>query len=156
MRLFIVASFLVAFVLALIPMGIEWRWFRPEFVVLLVIYWSMFTPQHFGLGSAWLAGLMQDIIELSPLGFNAIGMLLISYISFLVYQRIRSYRLWHQAGWVFVLVGVFQLFSNWLGGFFDKAADSPIFLIPAVLSGFLWPLLVVSLNRMTLRLRLVQ
>ena len=156
MRWLIGLSFLLAFVLMVIPVGFQWRSYRPEFVVLLVIYWSMFSPQHFGLASAWLAGLFQDLLELAPLGLNAMGMLLISYISFLVYQRIRNYVVWHQAAWIFVLVGVFQLFSNWLGGFIGRTIDAPLFLVAALLSALIWPLLVISMGRIVIRFRLSQ
>lgn len=138
------------------PMSADLRWFRPEFVVLLVIYWSMYAPQHFGLGAVWLVGLCQDLLELSFLGLNAIGMLLIAYIMHLVYQRLRNYVFWHQALWVFVLVGVFQLFSNWLSGLLGYSANSPIFLLSAIVSGLLWPFLVIVLGRLQLYFRLIQ
>jgi rod shape-determining protein MreD len=156
MRALIGFSFLIAFILMVIPIEFEWRWFRPEFIVLLVIYWSMFAPQYFGLIAAWSMGLIQDLLEFSPLGFNALGMMVIAYISHLVYQRIRNYLLWHQALWVFVLVGVFQVFSNWIGGFMGKSVSSPVFLIAAAISAFLWPLLVVIFGRLMVRFRLIQ
>ena len=154
MKALISLTLVVAAVLMVIPLGFQWRWCRPEFLVLLVIYWSMFTPQHFGLLSAWCVGLFQDLLELTALGFNALGMLLISYSAYLVYQRIRHYVLWHQALWIFVLVGAFQLFSNWLGGFFGNTVDRPLFLIAAVLSACIWPFLVVFMGRLTIRWRL--
>lgn len=155
MRTFIVISFLVAFILSVTSFGYQWRWFRPEFTLLLLIYWSMFAPEYFGLLSAWCVGLAMDLLALYPLGFHAMGTLLVSYIAFSIYRRIRNYILWHQAVWVFLLVAVFQLFSNWLGGFFGKAVDSLIFLIPAFLSALLWPLLVVVLGRLRIQFHLV-
>lgn len=148
MKALIAASFIVAFTLMVIPMSPDLRWCRPEFIVLLVIYWTMYAPQHFGLGTVWLLGLFQDVLELSLLGLNAIGMLLIAYILHMVYQRLRNYVFWHQALWVFVLVGVFQLFSNWLSGFMGYSASSPVFLLSAVFSGLLWPFLVILLGRL--------
>ncbi|MFT6791093.1 MAG: rod shape-determining protein MreD [Cellvibrionaceae bacterium] len=154
MKALIIISFLVAFLLSTVHFDYQWRWFRPEFAVLLLIYWSMFAPQHFGLISAWLVGLIMDLISLYPLGFHALGALLISYISFLVYRRISNYVFWHQAVWVFVLVATYKLFSNWLGGFFDKTIDSPVFLVSAVFSALLWPLLVALLNHVQTYFRL--
>lgn len=156
MKTLIITCFLVAFVFMVVPMEGLWRWARPEFVVLLVIYWSIYAPQHFGLGAAWLAGLCQDVLELSLLGLNAIGMLLIVYILHMVYQRLRNYVFWHQALWVFVLVGVFQLFSNWLNGLAGHSADTPLFLISAFISGLVWPLLVVIMGRLQVHFRLIQ
>ncbi len=156
MKALISISFVIAFLLMVLPIAHDLRWYRPEFVVLLVIYWVMYNPQHFGLGKAWLVGLLQDLIELSPLGLNAIGMLLIAYILQLVHQRLRNYVFWHQAIWVFVLVGVFQLFANWVGGFMGQSASSLIFLVSALLSGVLWPFLVILMRRMQIYFRLIQ
>ncbi|MGH1441004.1 MAG: rod shape-determining protein MreD [Cellvibrionaceae bacterium] len=156
MKFFITISFVIAFVLMVIPISHDLKWCRPEFIVLLVIYWTMYAPQHLGLGTVWLVGLFQDILELSFLGLNAIGMLLIAYILHLVYQRLRNYVFWHQALWVFVLVGVFQLFSNWLNGFMGYSADSPVFLLSAVFSGLLWPFLVILMGRLQVYFRLIQ
>jgi rod shape-determining protein MreD len=81
---------------------------------------------------------------------------LVAYVLHLVYQRLRNYVFWHQALWVFVLVGIFQLFSNWLSGFMGHSASSPIFLLAAVFSGFLWPFLVILMGRLQIYFRLIQ
>lgn len=154
MKGLIISSLLIAFLLTVAPIELSWRSYRPEFVVLLVIYWSMFAPQYFGLVSTWLVGFCLDILEFVPLGYNSMGLLLISYISYLVYQRMRNYVIWHQAVWVFVLVGIFQLFSNWLGSFIGRTSDNPLFLITVLSSALVWPLLVVVMGRITLCLRL--
>ncbi len=156
MRVLIVTSFLLAFVLMVVPISFQWRWCRPEFVVLLVIYWAMFTPQHFGLGAAWLVGLFQDLLELAPLGLNAMAMMLVAYISHLVYQRIRNYVFWHQALWVFVLIGIFGLFSNWLSSFMGKDVGNPVFLVAALLSSLFWPFLVIIMSRLKVYFRVLQ
>lgn len=154
MRILIVSSFLMALVLMVIPLAGMWAWLRPEFCILLVIYWCIYFPQQFGLISACLVGLVLDLIEMSPLGFNVLGALLVAYICHMVYQRVRNYVLWHQGVWVFVLVGLFELFSNWLGGFYDRAIDTPYFLAAAVVSGLLWAPLVRLFEQLQIRLRL--
>lgn len=155
-RILIVTSLLSAFVLAVFPVGHEWRWCRPEFVALMVIYWSMFAPQYFGLLAAWGVGLYLDLLLLSPLGLHAVGLLLIAWLSPMVYRRINNYMLWHQAIWVTMLVALFQLFCRWLGSFFGQFADTLVFLIAALLTGLLWPLLVLLMNRLLVYFRLLQ
>jgi len=154
MRLLIAASMIIALVLSVAPLPFEWRVWRPEFVALVVLYWSMYSPQYFGMFTAWACGLCYDIIELSPFGYNALGIVAIAYISHLSYQRICSYALWQQAGWVFILVGIYQLFCNWVSGFMDKNIESPTFLIAAVITAFLWPVLVILMRLIKASLRL--
>jgi len=155
MRWLVVISIIAALTLSVIPLPFEWRWWRPEFVALIVIYWSMYAPQYFGVLVVWVCGLLLDIVELSPLGYNALGLLIIAYISYLSYQRICNYTVWQQSVWVFVLVGIYQLFCNWIGGLMDKSVESPIFLIAAVMSAIVWPLLVNLMAFLRFRLRLL-
>ena len=138
MRWLIAASITFSLVLSVIPLPMEWRWWRPEFVALIVVYWSMYAPQYFGVASVWLCGLLLDIVELSPLGHNALGLLIVAYISHLSYQRICNYALWQQAVWIFILVGIYQLFCNWISGIMGKSVESPLFLIAAVTSAISW------------------
>ncbi|MBX2809173.1 MAG: rod shape-determining protein MreD [Cellvibrionaceae bacterium] len=154
MRRLIIASFMLAFVLTVVPIGHQWRWCRPEFIVLLAIYWSIFMPQYFGLFSAWCVALCQDLLACSLLGFHALGMLLVVYICHLVSRRIRHYLLWHQALWVVALVAVFQLLRYWLSDLSEGGISTPLFLLPAIISGLLWPLMVVLMGRLLLQLRL--
>lgn len=154
MRTLIVCSFLLAYILMVIPLSGMWSWLRPELSILLVIYWCIYFPQHFGLLSACLVGLGIDLIDMSPLGFHVIGVLLVAYICHMVYQRVRNYVLWHQGVWAFVLVGLFQLFTNWLGGFYDRTTEAPYFLVAALVSGLVWVVVVKVLNYVQIRWRL--
>ena len=155
MRILIGISLLLAFILTVFPIHHEWRWYRPEFVALLVIYWSMFVPQHFGLMAAWCVGLYLDVLLLSPLGLHATSLLLIAWLSPIVHGRIKNYVLWHQALWIFILIALFQLFSRWLGSFFGQSADTPIFLLAALFSALLWPPLVLLIKRLLTGLHLL-
>lgn len=156
MRVLIAISFCLAFLLMVIPVSFEWRWCRPEFVVLLVIYWAMTTPQYFGLFSAWCIGLFQDLIEFSPLGLNAIGMLIIAYLANMFYSRIRHYVFWHQSLWIFTFIAVFGFYSNWVIGLVSDRDGSLLFLIAALTSALLWPVLVIMMKSIQIRFRLTQ
>jgi rod shape-determining protein MreD len=51
--LIIATTFLVALMLTLLPMP-EWTvWARPAWVLLALIYWSMYTPYIVNVGVAW-------------------------------------------------------------------------------------------------------
>ncbi|ODS23910.1 rod shape-determining protein MreD [Candidatus Endobugula sertula] len=154
MHWLVIASIMIAFVLSVVPTSFDMRLWRPEFVALVVIYWSMYSSEHFGVFMAWCCGLLHDIIELSPMGYSALGLVVVAYISHLSYQRIRSYALWQQAVWVFILVGIYQLLGNWVNGLMDKEVESPTFLIAAMITAFLWPLVVVTMRSVKIRFRI--
>lgn len=136
-------SFLVASLIMLLPLPSGWAWVRPELVVLVVIYWTVTLPDHVGVGMAFLMGLVQDVLENALLGHHALALVALAYVCSLSYRRIRNFALWQQSAWVFVLVGIHQLLWNWGSTFSGRTADSLIFLLPALTSALLWPLITV-------------
>jgi rod shape-determining protein MreD len=140
--------------LSIIPLPFELREWRPEFVALLVVYWATYSPQHFGVFAAWVCGILLDIVCLNPLGQSALGLIIVAYISHLSYQRIRSYALWQQSAWAFVLIGVYQLFSNWVSSLAGKDIETMDFLGATLLTALLWPLVVMVLRKIKIRFRL--
>ncbi|MGQ9426186.1 rod shape-determining protein MreD [Gilvimarinus sp. F26214L] len=148
-----VASFLVALLLGVVPLPQGAAWFRPEFVALLVIYWTMALPDHMGVGMAFIVGLLQDLVESSALGQHALALVVVAYVCVLSYRRIRNYALWQQSGWVFILVGIHQLFWNWVNSLTGPSAQSLIFLLPALISALIWPLVLLSLRWLSRRNR---
>ena len=68
----IVFSFFIAYLLAIVPFP-EWAMnYRPEWVPMVLIYWVMALPYRIGIGSAWIVGLVLDILEGSILGLSLI------------------------------------------------------------------------------------
>ena len=154
MRWLISLSIAIALLLSVIPIPFDWRGWRPEFVALLVVYWATYSPEYFGVFSAWLCGILLDIVSLTVLGQHALGLMIIAYIANLAYQRIRSYALWQQSAWALILIGVYQLFTNWTSGLVGKSIDNIDFLSAAVITAFFWPLVVIVLRKIKIRFRL--
>lgn len=146
----IVPMLLLMLLLAVWPMG-QWSMLRPEWVVLLSVYWLLALPYRLGLGVLCVIGLLQDLIEGSLLGHHALALVLIGYVCLLSYQRIRNYAIWQQAIWVFVLVGVHQLIGNWISSLSGHESRGLSFLLPALSSALFWPLIYRS--QLWLRLR---
>ncbi|MCW8194391.1 rod shape-determining protein MreD [Proteobacteria bacterium 005FR1] len=139
--------------LSILPLPHGWAWFRPELVALLVIYWVMALPERLGVGMAFAVGLTQDIIENAIPGQHALALVAVAYFCLLSYQRIRNYALWQQSAWVFVLIGIHQLFWNWVRSLSGPAAQPLVFLVPALASAVLWPFLLIGMELIRSRVR---
>ena len=48
----------VALALAVLPLPTCWKHLRPDFLVLVVVYWSIESPRAGGLTLAFIAGLL--------------------------------------------------------------------------------------------------
>ena len=135
----ILASFFCALILAVVPVPGWLAWGRPEWVVLVLVYWVIALPQRVGLITALLLGLMLDIVEGAVMGQNAFALIVVALLALLLYQRLRVFSLTQQAGVVFVLAGINQMICQWVQNLEGAGADTLLFLLPAFSSALLWP-----------------
>ena len=144
----IVLSFFLAYLLAIVPFP-EWAMnYRPEWVPMVLIYWIMALPYRVGIGSAWCAGLILDILEGSVLGLNAIGLVIVAYVTSSIHLRFRMFSSIQQSGLVLVLLGLNLFLSHWLKvitGY--TAASDMMFIMGALTSSVLWPSLFQLLRQ---------
>jgi rod shape-determining protein MreD len=145
----IAATFIVALILSVFPLPIWAQWGRPEWVVIVLIYWVLALPERIGIGIAWLLGIVLDILEGTPLGQNAFALAAIACLVLVLYQRVRMFSLWQQASVVFVLIGLYQLLGHWVQTVQGAGSSNLLFLLPAFVSALLWP--AVSLLLRVLR-----
>lgn len=138
----IALTFLVAILLALLPLPTWLQWGRPEWVALTLIYWSIAVPHRVGISIALVVGIGLDVTEGAVLGQNALGLLVVCLLALLLYQRLRVYSLWQQCAVVFVLVGINQLICQWVQNLEGVGATSLLFLLPAISSALLWPVVL--------------
>lgn len=143
----IALSFLLAGCLAMLPMPDWLLSFRPEWVVVVLIYWVVALPHRVGLGVAWLVGFFLDVLEGSLLGLNALALTLIAYMVMSLYQRLRMFTFLQQGLTVLILVGIYQLLCFWIMAVTDhNTADDLSFLAGAVTSALVWPFIFVTLR----------
>ena len=135
----ILASVLVAFVLAVMPLPQWLLWGRPEWVALALIYWTIALPHRVGVLTALGLGVALDVLEGALLGQNALALVVVAVLALMLYQRLRVFSLWQQSAIVFVLVGINQLLCQWVQNLEGAGAPSLLFLLPAVSSALLWP-----------------
>lgn len=136
----IALSFMVAYLLAIVPFP-EWAMnYRPEWVPMVLIYWVMALPFRVGIGSAWCAGIVLDILEGSVLGLNAMSLVIVAYVTLSLHQRLRMFSSLQQSGLVLALVGLNLMLCHWLKIITSGAASSSLmFLMAALTSAVIWP-----------------
>jgi len=142
----ILLTFLAAYVLAALPLPAWLQWGRPDWVALTLIYWCIALPQRVGIATGLVLGVGVDVLEGSVLGLNAFALVVVALLSLILYQRLRVYSLWQQAGVVFILVGINQLICQWLQNIEGVSALPRLFLLPAVSSALLWPVVLHTLR----------
>lgn len=101
---FIVLSLVAAFMLNLFPWGA--RIGIPDFVALVLVFWSIHQPRKVGIGVAFAMGLLMDVHDAVYLGENALAYTLLSYFAISIHRRVL---------WFPPLVQSLQVFPLFLG-----------------------------------------
>lgn len=146
-RPIIFATLAIALWLSIIPLPDWARWARPEWVAMVMVYWVIALPHRIGIGTAFLTGLVLDLVEGSPLGENGFALAILAYLALILYQRMRMYTPWQQAGIVFVMIGLNQLLCHWVQTLTTRVTPTMLFLLPALISALLWPTVMLLLRK---------
>lgn len=152
-------TLLVAMVLSMMPLPEsvppELGYLRPEWVLMVLVYWTISLPHRVGIFTAWLAGMMMDILLGSLLGQHALSFAIVAYVSATLYQRMRMYGVWQQAVVVFAFLALNQLINFWVENITGSAEWSVWNLAPALSGALLWPWTYMALRYIRRKLRLV-
>lgn len=142
----ILLSFLLALILSALPLPETFQGWRPEWVVLVMFYWIVALPERVGIGTAWILGILLDVLEGSLLGLNALALTIVAYFTLLFYQRVRMFSWLQQSLFVFAIVALNQILCHWIKGILGVSAQTLMFLIPAIVSALLWPWIFVIMR----------
>ena len=145
-RWLIALTLVTALTLTILPLPVVLEPYRPEWAMLAILYWSLALPARVGVGVAWLAGLLQDILQATALGSHALAFALIAYLTIQLYQRMRSVPVWQQALTVLVILLAARGVLFVTRGLSDDPGVDWRFWMPAVTSTLLWPLVFMLLR----------
>lgn len=149
----IVTSFIAALILTVVPLPAWLAMIRPEFAALVLIYWCMALPNRVGVGVGWTLGLLLDVLRAGLLGQHALSFAIIAYITLQLYQRIRVFPLWQQAVSILALVFLHLILQLWIMGISGDSTHGWTYLLPALSSMLLWPVLFLGLRSLRRRFR---
>ena len=136
----VVGSLLLALALSIVPFAAWLAPFRPDWVALTVIFWSLALPRRFGILSSAACGIALDTLKGSLLGQHALALAVINYLCLKSYQRIRVFPIWQQTISVLLLLFVYHFLLFWIDGASGNMSAALARWKPAVVSVALWPL----------------
>lgn len=97
-------SFILSIILMLIKLPLWMDYLRPQFVILTLIFWSMYVSPKSLVYSAWILGLLTDVMLNVVLGQHALVFVLISYIVLKCKIKFKFFSLWQKMMFVFAMV----------------------------------------------------
>ncbi len=139
-------SIVIGSVLIAYPVSPAWNVWRPEFMLLLVLYWVMNQPKWCGVWFAFLVGITTDLLLDSHLGLHGFAYVLLMFSArFLTINRrvLTYFSLWIIASIVVFMDLVLSfLYQRMMGNVVQLWFWSP--LIPSIL---MWPVICFFLKR---------
>lgn len=144
--LVIYLSLLAALVLMILPLPDWAQIYRPNWMALALIYWSMALPKRVGLWFAFFGGIILDTSLGTLLGQHTLALVLIIAINMNFYQRIRVLALAQQAIYVFVLLLINQVVVAWVEGFLGRSTPLLAFFGAPFVGMLIWPWVFVVLR----------
>ncbi len=126
---------------------------RPPLAAMTVIYWSMMWPQRFGLGSAWVVGLLLDILQGTLLGQHAIALAIIAYLTLKFHLQIRIFPLWQLTVTVFALLAIDSLIVLLIDGYAGNPLGGLARWSQVLTGAILWPIVMALMDRIREQLK---
>jgi rod shape-determining protein MreD len=142
---------LIALVLQVLPLPDWLNWLsnlRPSFIVVVIIYWSIFAPHAGGIFAAWMAGIALDVFKGEVLGQNALAIAFVAYIAMTLHQRLRNQTLVQQSLFVLAMLFLNEVIVWGIDGWSDRnAVSSGWRWIQPLIGAVLWPVAVLLVGR---------
>ncbi|MGP1871556.1 MAG: rod shape-determining protein MreD [Arsenophonus sp.] len=140
-------SFLIAIILEQMPWPEQFIYYRPMWLLLILIYWVMALPHRISIGTGFFLGILIDIIQGSTFGVNALAYSIICYLISCKHNLIRNIPLWKQS----IVVSGLSVFMNFI--IFSAEFFSSVILFHmkifwnCLINAILWPWIFLLLRK---------
>jgi rod shape-determining protein MreD len=136
-------SLLLAFICILLP----WAGFplklRPDFLLLVIIFWLIRAPNFCNIGTAWFAGLFMDLATGGTFGQYALAYTVTAFFAVMYQRRLVLYSGTQQLFYVFLLLIISQITLLILKIFGGAQFSGWIYFLPSVTGVLLWRIAVL-------------
>ena len=117
----------------------------PDFLALVLVFWSVHQTQRIGIGTAFFFGILMDVHQGSVLGQHALAYTGLSFLAIMIHRRLLWFSVPSQALQVlplFIVSHAIELVARLSGG--GVFPGLPLLAAPA-LEALLWPVVSVVL-----------
>lgn len=147
------ASIILALLLTILPLPGWAVPYRPEWILLVLIFWNILPTTQGNLLIVWLTGLAVDLLTNSILGQHALTLTLICYLVMRLHRQFDSYPLQKQSLIIAVYSTLYLMINLWILALQGKNPGTWLYWGPVFTSMFMWPWIFVVLRELQRNLR---
>lgn len=152
--LIIICIFIIAMVLEIAPWPAGLQSFKPAWLVLILMYWVLSIPTKVSIGSAFILGVIWDLVLGSILGVHALVLSVFAYLIAINHLILRNMSLWMQSILVILFIFVLRLGIFLIELLLHSAYFNWQEIFGAIASGLLWPWIFLLLRKVQQKLHL--
>ncbi len=149
----VIGSLVVALMLAIAPLPVWAEPFRPDWVALTLIFWAINLPGTYGVGIAWIVGLVVDVALGTLLAQHALALSLVVYLTAKFHLQLRVFPMSQLTATVLAILAVYRFVLFWINGVAGVSAPAVNYWGPVITSTLLWPVVAVLLSNLPYRRR---
>lgn len=123
--------------------------FRPDFMLVVLLYWLLRAPHLCNIGTAWMVGIFVDLATGSLLGQHALAFTLTAYIALSFQRRLVLFSVFQITSFVFVLLLFARVAILILKLFAGNETPGWHYLWPVITSIILWQLLRLAFGSLS-------
>lgn len=136
---FVIGSLLAALALTVLPLPALGEVLRPEWVALILGYWCLHLPQRVSIGTAFVLGIVLDVLKGALLGEHALALSVFAFLLARFHLQIRVFPLWQQTLTLATVLTAYQFILFWMEGVAGTGATFLMRLPGVLVTALLWP-----------------
>ena len=149
----VIVTLLVGLMLSMMPLPEGAEPYRPDWLVLIMIFWAMQLPRTWSVGTAWIVGVVLDVAYGSLLGQHALALSVAVFVTVRFHLLMRVFPLSQLTATVFALLALYQFLLFWINGVAGVTAPASSYWGPVITGTLLWPFLFMFLSGVRYRTR---
>ena len=142
-RNFLIPSlFLVAIFLSILPFPATLKSFLPEWVPLLVLFFSVMNPERVSIFLALILGLILDSLSGSLLGQHALALVIVFSICIKFHLIVRVFPIWQLNTFIILMLIIYEFILFWIDGAVGNNVPIAERIFPIISSILVWPVIL--------------
>jgi rod shape-determining protein MreD len=137
----VIASLVAALLINLIPWQGVVLLMRPDFLLLMLLYWAVHEPQHVGQGMGFFLALLMDVADSALLGQHPLVYVMAIFLAQTLRLRILQLSLAEQALHIGAMLLASQSVTLFLNFMLGRDFPGIAFFVAPVVGGLLWPVI---------------
>ncbi len=150
----VLLTIILALMLMMMPLPDSVSAFRPDWVALIMIFWTMSVPRRISVGVAWFVGIVVDVSQGTLLGQHALALCAVAYVTVKFHLLMRVFPLMQLTATIFALLALYQFLLFWINGIVGINAPSISYWAPVISGTLIWPLLYTFVSGVRYRVQL--